>query len=552
MISVDRSPEFARVAGLARRTISAADAEEWSTFLTPRFALSSAVALRPWQALTIAEAVNCGGCFAALPVGTGKTLISALLPTAMQAERSLLLVPGSLVDKTYSDFRSYVGQWRMPRNPIRVETREKLATVAGADILEAYKPDLIVLDEADDLANARSAASRRIDRYVRNHTVRVVAMTGTPSRKSIMNYWHLLAWTLGDGAPIPLVEEEARMWALAIDDHNGMRPSPGPLGRTLREARAWYRTRLTQTPGVIVVDEDSCDAPLTVRVRLAREDAALDAAFERFGLEQENPAGIPVSDPLSRWRLDAELGLGLYSRWAPPPPEAWRDARRAVARFVRERIDASTHSARPMDTEAQVLRRYAEHPIVKAWLAAKPMFAGTTEIVWISRSALDSVHDWLRDLEGEPGIVWCGSVAFGRALAKEAGLAYYGQRGVTDGGGALHSAPPDASFVASWNANKKGFNLQAWARQLIVMPPQSAKWLEQIFGRSHRSGQERHVIVDVLATSGGTLDVLESAIGEAACIRERESLTQKLLRADVVRADPSITASNIYRWARKD
>ena len=551
--AVAHSREFERVRDLPRRVLDLDTAREWAAFLTPRFALRPDAKLRPWQAQSIADAVQCGGAWLALPVGQGKTLLSWLLPTAMQAERTLLIVPGSLAAKTYADFAGYVDTWRAPTRPIRIETREKLATVGGAEMLDAYQPDLIVIDEADDLSNARSAAARRIDRYVRKHDVRVVAMTGTPARKSIMGYWHIVAWCLGDGAPLPLVESEARMWALALDEHNGRRPSLGPLGSTVREARAWYRRRLTETAGVVVVDEDSCTAPLTVRVRLAREDAVLDAAFARFLVELETPGGIPVSDPLSRWLLDSQLGLGLYTRWNPPPPDRWRNARRNVARFVREQIDASTRSDHPLDTEAQVLRRFASHPIVREWLAVKPTFAGTTETVWISRSALDSCLDWLRELraEGMPGIVWCGSVDFGRALAREAGLQYYGQRGQSESGGALHTAPMGESLVASWGANKKGFNLQAWPRQLITMPPQSAKWLEQIFGRSHRSGQDEHVIVDVLATSGGTLDAFEAAIAEASNVRATVSLTQKLLRADIVRARPRITAENEFRWATR-
>ena len=552
MVAVERSVEFARVAALPRRTLSLETAQDWATFLTPRYALRPDVALRPWQAQTIADAVTCGGCWAALPVGQGKTLVSFLLPTAMGAARTLLIVPGSLVQKTYADFASFVGAWRAPVAPIRIETREKLATEGGAAILDEYAPDLIVIDEADDLSNRTASVPRRLDRYVRTHAVRVVAMTGTPARKSIMNYWHLLCWCLGDGAPVPLREDEASMWALALDHRREPGAEPGPLGRTTQAARAWYRARLVETPGVIVVDEDSCDAPLTVRVRIAREDATLDAAFERFLVEQEAPGGIPVSDPLSRWLLDAQLGLGLYSRWAPPPPDEWRAARRAVARFVRERIDASTRSAHPLDTEAQVLRRYATLDVVRAWVAIKPTFAGTTETVWISRATLDSCHDWLRELDGAPGIVWCGSVDFGRALAGEAGLAYYGQQGKSDGGAALHAAPEGESLVASWNANKKGFNLQAWPRQLIVMPPQSAKWFEQIMGRAHRSGQREPVVVDVLATSGGTLDAFEAAIDEAASVRDTVALTQKLLRADIVRAEPRKTARNAYRWARRE
>jgi len=551
-LAVAHTIEFDRIASLPRRRVDATIAAQWATALDPIFALRADAHLRPWQAFALVEAVEVGGAWLALPVGIGKTLISWLLPTAMQSERALLLVPGSLVDKTRADFAEFVGVWRAPANPLRIETREMLATVRGAEILDAYRPDLIIIDEADKLSNARSSVARRVDRYVREAAPRVVAMTGTPSRKSILDYWHLLAWCLGDSAPIPLSRDEATVWSLAIDEQRGEQADPGPLGATLAAAGAWYRRRLAETPGVVVVDEDSCDAPLTVRVRLAREDATLDAAFERFAVEQENPGGIPVSDPLSRWLLDGQLGLGLYSVWSPPPPEEWRTARRAVARFVRERIDATTHTRRPLDTEAQVLRRYDTHPVVTAWLAQKPLFAGATETVWISRSAIESARDWLRELDGVPGIVWCGSVPFGMALAEAAGLAYYGAKGTTAGGASLRFAPVGVSLCASWKANMTGFNLQAWPRQLVTMPPQSAKWLEQIFGRSHRSGQREHVIVDVLATSGGTLDLVETAIGEAARVKRNEGLTQKILRADVVRAEPRVTARNEFRWARRE
>ena len=204
--AVAHSREFERVRDLPRRALNLETAREWAAFLTPRFALRPDAELRPWQAQSIADAVQCGGAWLALPVGQGKTLLSWLLPTAMQAERTLLIVPGSLAAKTYADFASYVDTWRAPARPIRIETREKLATVGGAEMLDAYQPDLIIIDEADDVSNARSAAARRIDRYVRKHDVRVVAMTGTPARKSIMGYWHIVAWCLGDGAPLPLVE----------------------------------------------------------------------------------------------------------------------------------------------------------------------------------------------------------------------------------------------------------------------------------------------------------------------------------------------------------
>jgi hypothetical protein len=84
------------------------------------------------------------------------------------------------------------------------------------------------------------------------------------------------------------------------------------------------------------------------------------------------------------------------------------------------------------------------------------------------------------------------------------------------------------------------------------MPPQSAKYLEQVFGRSHRQGQTAPVVVDVLATSGGTFDAFDAAVAEAGFGRETIGTTQKILRADIQRDVPTLTKSNRFRWARKN
>jgi hypothetical protein len=547
--------EYDRIAALPRRALSQADAAVWARVLTDHLREPGATCeLRPWQGLALAEAAEHRGAWLALPVGLGKTLISYLLPTLLGARAPVLVIPAALRDKTWSDFAAYRGQWRAPRNPCRVISREELALERSEHLLDEIAPDLMTIDEADEHSNSSSAAVRRIDRYRCSHLdAAYVCMTGTPSRTSTMGYWHQLCWCLLDGAPVPLTESEAQAWA-AVLDHRvrdpGNRPHPGPLGANRGAAVAWFARRLRETPGVVIVDGDSCDAPLTVRTRAAREDSALDEAFAKFALEFENPGGVCVSDPLSRWLLDGQLGCGLYTRWNPEPPKEWREARRDIAKFVRDKIAHSTRSRRPLDTELQVLRRYPAHPIVVRWLDVRSTFDPVTETIWISSATLDSAIEWIHESDA-PGIVWCGSIDFGERLARETGLPYYGRRGISTSGVPLHRAPKQ-SMIVSWNANKKGHNLQAWTRQLIIMPPQSAKWLEQIFGRSHRSGQDQPVTADVLVTSGGTIDSFEAAIGEAQFARDSVGMTQKILRADIQRATIRKTPSNKYRWATRN
>lgn len=556
MPAVRRTAEYDRVAAIPRRVPSDRDAAAWAQVLTEDFAVpGSGSSLRPWQAYSLAEVAEVGGGFLCLSVGAGKTLIMHLLPQMLGVSRTVIIMSAALREKTWADFASYRGRWRSPEAPPTILGREELAREGNAKLLEQYRPQLIILEEADEFANYKSSACRRIDRWKAAHPETIiVSLTGTPSRKSIMGYWHLLYWGLGDGAPIPLNEGECKMWAAALDKKaarfEAQRPCPGPLGRGLKSARAWFRQRLLEAPGVVIVDGDSCDQPLTVRVRLARESAEIDAHFQRFLDDGENPDGVPVTDPLSRWRLDSQLGSGVVLYWDPPPPERWAELRRASAKLCRETIEASQRTSAPIETEAQAIRRLEMHPVIGAWLRIRCTFKPRTKARWLDTSTLDSVRDWLGQLD-RPGIVWCGTVEFAERLARETKLPYYGPKGRAQNGTLLHQADPKRSMICSWNANKKGFNLQAWPRQLICQPPQSAKWLEQIIGRSHRSGQEVPVIVDVLATSGGTLDGFEEAFSEARFAKSTISLTQKILRARIVRASPTITNSNRFRWAKR-
>ena len=547
--------DFDRVNALPRRRLTQADAEEAAAVLVDELRQPGATCtLRAWQGAALAEVAQNGGGWLALPVGFGKTLIAFCLARLLGAERPLLIVSGSLEDKTWADFAALEAEgWLPGPAPYRIVTWQWLYQDENQNFLREYRPDLICIDESDDLANAESATAARVDRYrVENFDCVFVAMTGTPSRNSIMAYWHILCWCLLDGAPVPLKHGEAKMWAMALDEKGrdpSRRPHPGPLGANRVQAMAWFRKRLIETPGVLIVDGDSCDQPLHIRTRLAREDPILDEAFAQFLMTFENPGGIPVSDPLSRWLLDAQLGLGLYTFYDPPPPADWRDTRRMIAKFVRETIARSRRGSHPLDTEGQVLRRYHDHPLVEQWREIKGTFEPNTVAKWITTSAIESCLDWLAE-SPEPGIIWCGSVDFGRALEKATGLPYFGAKGRTDDGLRLHQAPP-GNIICSWQANKKGFNLQAWPRQLLTMPPQSAKWLEQIFGRSHRAGQKKPVHIELLMTSGGSIDAFKAAIAEAQFAKGTVSLTQKILRAKVDFAIPRLTPSNKYRWATR-
>ena len=560
---IARTVDFDRIAALPRRTPTLEDAEVWAEVMAEELRRPGSKAyLLPRQGYALAEIADAPpgrGCLLGLPVGVGKTHLTYLALFLWKAKAPLFIGGAALEGKTWANFARLRPDWGAPPCPLRYLSREALAREDREHVLESLRPDVIILDEGDELSNWGASAVKRIDRYVMKHPhVRVLFLTGTPGRLSVLDIWHPLRWTHREDMPLPRHRSEAEHWAWALDERvrSPRRPHPGPLGATRADAIEWVNARITETPGVVFFDGDSCDQDITIRQVMAAEDPILNEAFRVFRREAKNPGGIFVSDTLSAWLLEGQLGCGLYSRYVEPPPEEWLVARRAFAKFVRDRIMYSARSSRPLDTEAQVVRRHPDAPAVTEWQRLRDEFDPKMESVWVSTSAVSSAIQWVKS-EDEPGIIWCGSVEYAVALAEAGGYDYFGAGGksarsgrgleVFDG-----QTRATETIVASWNANKRGFNLQAWRRMLLVMPPQSAKWLEQVFGRIHRQGQDRPVTIDFLITSGGTLDLFEKAFAEAVFGKRTFTLTQKILRATIERRRPRKTPANQFRWATKD
>ncbi len=547
---------------LPRRVPSLTDAEAYARELTRDLVIRprDGLALRPWQGFALVEAIQNEGGYFGLSVGAGKTLLSWLLPYVLNSTNAILGIPAGLRQKTYDDFQSFLGVWKAPSPVPRIVTYEELTQDGAESLLFRLKPDLIVLDECDLLRDQTGSKVRRLADYIGSELPRVVAMTGTPGRNSILDYSHLLIWALKEGAPVPLVPSECDLWAAALDEDGSQgqnKPHPGALelfggGSTLAGARAGYRDRLTQTPGVLLIDGDSCDQPLTVTQTLAPEDPLLNEHFEVFRKECMTPDGWFMSDPLSWWRHGGQLGTGMYLRWNPRPPEWWLMPRRDFCKFVRDKIDLGTGpKGQTLHTEKQVIRAFWNHPCVQAWKYVEKKFIPHSEPVWISGSVLIDAAEWASSNADGPGLVWVGNVEFGQALSTITGLRFYGAKGLDEGGNYIERHPKGESAILSWGANLRGRNLQhKWSRNRLINPPQSGRYLEQLIGRTHRAEQEKPVTVEFMLTSGETIDAFESALREAKFGKSTNGITQKLLRAQVERAIPEITR-NPYRWASR-
>jgi len=569
---------MSRIAALPRRT-PLADADtlvrEMTAWLrTP----AGTMTLRPIQACTLYEAALQRGVFCSARTSAGKTLAAGLLPRVVGAQRPLLIVPAALTSsspkvegKTEREFRELRAHWQIPLS-YRITSYQKVSTrpkcrihgktpcqCARPDLLEEYRPDWIVCDEAHRLKHVRSAAcARRVARYVHAHPeCGVATFTATPLRAGLLDYAHLLWWSLRSGAPVPDDPDLLEQWAALLDENDGnafegfqsldysiLVPHLGPVydGPTARKA---FRSRLVETPGVIVSQDRFDGVSLTIEpVRLPpRRD--LDDAWQRL-------RELWVS-PIDDWLLlDKQLGvaavakriaLGFDYYHDPRPPTDWIEARKEWQGFVRRVLEASP----TYDTMAQVrdacLAGVLPRHAWDRWAGIKDSYEARKhrQTQWLHADAIQLASRWGRD----GGIIWVDHIEFGRALAEATGWPYFHEKGCDPRGRSIGwVSHQERTVIASSAACSEGHNLQphdgmpGWSRNLFCTPPKTALDWEQRVSRTHRDGQTRDVTVQYIVGCLENFVALPCAVSYALRTEESLGQFQKLLQAD--RTEPPL------------
>ena len=105
--AVTNSPEFARIMKVPRRVLDLENVTDLTSIFRKK---GGTMQLRPIQSATLIDAHMANGFLGPIGVGWGKTLISLLLPEAMDSERTVLLVPPPLRDR--ADRPSGLRAWR--------------------------------------------------------------------------------------------------------------------------------------------------------------------------------------------------------------------------------------------------------------------------------------------------------------------------------------------------------------------------------------------------------------------------------------------------------
>ena len=543
---VARSGEFRRIEDLARRdwqkdpSLASATAELTAFLRLPNGGEPCSKDCRcprelwPAQAAALIEAATVHGVFGPIPVGNGKALISILAPLVMGAKRPVLFVPAQLRDQTNRFVLPMLRKhWRLP-SALKVVGYSELSLAKNKNLLHTLAPDLIVLDEAHSAKNPQAARTKRFREYLKAAPeTRVIALSGTMTRRSLLDYWQLLLWThKPDLSPLPSTWNEVSSWADALDEGVEVPAPPGALVRLCageETPREGFRRRLVETPGVIALSAKELGCSLVIRERKIEAPAHVRAQMEKMRKTWETPNGDQIVEAVELWRHMRELALGFVYRWDPTAPQDWLEARSNWKRYVREVLK---HNRRGLDSELLVTNECsrAKSPPKEwsAWQEIKASFEINTVPDWLDPFALRAATDWMSTEES--GIVWVEHVAFGERLAKDSGLPYFGA------GMKASAAIADASgpIIASISAHGQGKNLQRWARNLFVAPPSSGKTWEQVLGRTHRHGQEADEVTnDVWLHAEELRASFTQARADARYIEQTLGTRQKLCYASV-------------------
>ncbi len=506
----------------------------------------------------IIEAAQNSGLFAAAGVGSGKTLASFLMHDALEAQRTILLVPANLRDKTLAvDLPDLQQHFKIP-NVYRAEDftpgktgvfvigYSEISQEDNSDLIEVIRPDLIVADEVQNLRNSKAARTRRFLRFMRKNPCKFVAMTGTVVNRSILDFAHLIELALGKNSPVPVDYPSLVAWADAIDNE-GKEGATGIGALSLmcedhESAREGFQRRFAETAGVIVTTETSVDIPIQITETHLKPPSDIQSALDKLEQSWEWD-GEEYSGALDIARLNKQITQGFFYRAIWPggiPDREYLEKRNAWNRAIRARL---SHQNRVGQDSPALLEAMAERGEWTPeewvdWLGVRDREEPKRVPILVSEWLVDYAYQWAKKHEG---IIWVSSPVLGNRLAAR-GIPYFGEgqdaelnamakrclENMQAGGPAQNP-----TIACSIQAHGTGKNLQAWSRNLVLYPmAQGASW-EQLIGRTHRPGQlAPSVSFEIVLGSVSACKSLIQAYEDSLFIQVTIGQPQRLQMAD--------------------
>lgn len=480
--------------------------------------------LRPTQSACLAAANEAGGLVGMIAVGEGKTLTSMLFATALNAQRTVLLVPSKLKRRAIEvDYPHLAQHWRLPEldRELFIASHDDVSSPRRSDFLEKLEPDLIVIDEAHAFrysvsGGERSARTTRLLRYFTEadkagRRVALCALSGTVFSKSLRDAGHLLWLSLRDGSPLPLSWPLINEWAECVDPlpkhlewqrrRTGsvfaLLKALGAEDSDLEGMRAAVKGRLIRSPGVVATKSSSVSNSLEIHEQPVKVPATVKRALSELRNKWVLPDDTEVDDALLLSKYARELGCGFYYRpvWPTGTDAAtireYVEARREWHAEVRRALSRP----KPGLDSPGLLKAAAESgvrpsPRYDRWAQISKQVKPGKQAVWVDDFLAADAAQWG---DRQPGIIWYRHIEFGLKVSALGGLTFFGTD-TDDSGLALEAEDGSRSVVASIAAHGTGWRLHRFSRNLITYTSSSADTWEQLLGRTHRVGQDADVV----------------------------------------------------------
>lgn len=315
------------------------------------------------------------------------------------------------------------------------------------------------------------------------------------------------------------------------------------LPRGIPGFRKAYKIRLNTAPGVVSTGDNEIGVSLTLRNHpVDLRPLKGDASYERLcKLEDDvvdlwrSPSGDEIEYGFHKWRYLYELTAGFYYhlRW-PTPDElmqrqriskdeaeaylegalAHHDARQEYNKELRRWLE---YRGRPkLDTPLLVGSNMAQHgardvgdELYALWRAAKDLeFEGMPERLSEPKRVCDykirHAIEWAaqHSKHGRGALVWfhhdeMGNWLYEAALEADLDAIWCPSESVKRGSNAavLDQANKGRILILSMGGHGTGKNMQHFEHQLLTQFPRKADLLEQVLGRTHRTGQEADELV---------------------------------------------------------
>lgn len=523
------SPGMERVLSLPSNNVIVPDRTE--VYALP----GSAYRLREIQSKALYHMRLCGGLIAPIGVGHGKFLISALAGTALEAQRPLLLVPPALVKQTQKEIEHFRHHFKVPEN-LKVMSYGMLSVESGSRMLDYIAPDLIIADECHHLRHRTAARTKRVIRYIKNSPqTKFVALSGTLTAKSILDYAHLVELALREKSPIPLSYWELQSWASCIDvggepdqyDLLCLQPLRQKYGGTPRHA---YYRRFESSMGVVATQRSAVACSLHIVQQELELPESISKALKDLEKTWTTPGGEEIEDALAMARYRQQILCGFYYEWEWPEGRVdwqWLDARAEWHRQVRRVLKRSLEGK----DSPLLVARWAQSDncfdtqLIRAWEAwdeVRDRKHPPVKTRWIDEYMVEGCMQFLDN--NEPTIIWCKHKALLSAFERR-GLPVYGA-------GVEIPDLPAHHCAMSMKAHGTGKNLQRWAQNLLTVFPGNGSTIEQLIGRTHRPGQaEDEVCVHYFKQHPSVKNDIRKAKEGARYIEETQGNRMKILYA---------------------